>query len=406
MRRTIQYLKGAALFMACAFFAVACGNTASPTKPDVAEKSKESGTTATRGNETATPDGTKPLSDIHEIVPGGECSDPGPAHAADIAAAAKALIPLKVGLTFSNSWKANEDDYEHECLTQVSRIDALGVWTSHSCPVGPKRELTHGTRHICWNDFFDSYLYLTGYGEKYPETFVGALQWNLSAASFTALKTNAPVRHRYLGLYDSDPRYFDTDIDGTLMSDGPGTFKIIINDKLAEVPTIEASYVKQDIIRVKVLNDVRFPLMLDYYIPTLKKFFITITKVSFPTDGDLAQHLAVDKHADVYGIYFDFAQDTLRPESEPVLREIADTMKAHPDWILIVNGHTDNIGGNEMNLDLSRRRAATVRKALMEQFMIDGARLSTNGYGASQPKDSNDTERGRAQNRRVELVRR
>jgi len=401
---------GIALLLVCALAAVACSNTPSPAKPVEVKKSAdpatpaETGDTAKPGNEVATPDGTKPLSTIHEIAPGGECTDPGPAHAADIEAASRARIPLKVGLTLSHIWKAAADDYEHECLSQVSQIDALGFRTSNSCPVGPKREPTHWTRRICWTDFFDSYLYLTGDAEKYPETFVGALQSNLSVASFTALKKNSPARHRYLGLYDPDPRFFDTDIDGTLVPDSASTFKIIINDKLVEVPTIEANYVKQDIIRVKVLDDPHFPLMLDYYIPSLRKFFITITKASFPTDHDLEQHLAVDKHADVYGIYFDFALDTLRPESEPVLREIADAMKAHPDWTLTINGHTDNIGGNESNLDLSRRRAATVRKALMDRFMIDGARLSTNGFGASQPKDTNDTDRGRAQNRRLELV--
>src|SRR5436305_1249619 len=114
--RTNPYLKCAALYMACAVFAVACRNTPSTAKTDVAEKSTESGSTAQRGNETKTPDGTRPLFEIHEIVPGGECSDPGPAHAADIAAASKAVIPLKVGLTLSHVWKSNADDYEHECL--------------------------------------------------------------------------------------------------------------------------------------------------------------------------------------------------------------------------------------------------------------------------------------------------
>lgn len=80
-------------------------------------------------------------------------------------------------------------------------------------------------------------------------------------------------------------------------------------------------------------------------------------------------------------------------------------MKAHPDWTLTINGHTDNIGGDASNLDLSRRRAATVRKALFDKWNIDGAKLSTGGFGASQPKESNETERGRARNRRVELIR-
>ena len=111
------------------------------------------------------------------------------------------------------------------------------------------------------------------------------------------------------------------------------------------------------------------------------------------------------KHTGFYGIYFNFASDELRSESEPVLREIADALKAHPDWTLIINGHTDNIGGDASNLDLSRRRATAVRKALVDRYKIEESKLTTNGFGASQPKDSNDSDRGRALNRRVELAR-
>jgi len=175
-----------------------------------------------------------------------------------------------------------------------------------------------------------------------------------------------------------------------------------------EVPTIEANYVNHktnDIIRVKVLDEARFPLMIDYYSPSLHSFFITYTKVSFPTASEVEKHLATDKHTDVYGIYFNFASDELRSESEPVLHEISDVLKAHPDWTLIINGHTDNIGGDALNLDLSRRRATAVRKALVDRYKIEESRLTTNGFGASQPKESNDSDRGRALNRRVELVR-
>jgi outer membrane protein OmpA-like peptidoglycan-associated protein len=108
---------------------------------------------------------------------------------------------------------------------------------------------------------------------------------------------------------------------------------------------------------------------------------------------------------DVYGIYFDFASDKLRPESAPVLAEIAATLKNNPTWKLHVNGHTDNIGGDAYNLDLSNRRAAAVKQALVTQYQIDPARLDPQGFGATQPKESNDTLAGRARNRRVELIR-
>jgi outer membrane protein OmpA-like peptidoglycan-associated protein len=107
--------------------------------------------------------------------------------------------------------------------------------------------------------------------------------------------------------------------------------------------------------------------------------------------------------ADDLLIYFDFDRDTLRPESGPVLKEIADDLANHPDWQLSIGGHTDNIGPEGYNLDLSRRRAAAVKRALVDEYHIDSERLTTEGFGASRPKESNETRKGRAHNRRVQL---
>jgi outer membrane protein OmpA-like peptidoglycan-associated protein len=80
-------------------------------------------------------------------------------------------------------------------------------------------------------------------------------------------------------------------------------------------------------------------------------------------------------------------------------------MKKNPAWKLKVEGHTDNIGGDAQNLDLSKRRAASVKQALVSRYGIDAKRLATSGYGAGRPKDTNETLQGRALNRRVELTR-
>ena len=75
------------------------------------------------------------------------------------------------------------------------------------------------------------------------------------------------------------------------------------------------------------------------------------------------------------------------------------------DWKLRIAGHTDGIGGDEQNLDLSKRRAAAVQDALVKRYGIAALRLSAAGFGKSQPKDTNQTLDGRAHNRRVELMR-
>ncbi len=120
----------------------------------------------------------------------------------------------------------------------------------------------------------------------------------------------------------------------------------------------------------------------------------------------IERELAESGRADVYSIYFTFNSDVIRPESDPTLKEIADVLKRHPDWALGVNGHTDGIGADDYNLDLSKRRAAAVRTALVTRYGVPAARLSTAGFGKSQPKDTNATLEGRAKNRRVELVKR
>jgi outer membrane protein OmpA-like peptidoglycan-associated protein len=115
--------------------------------------------------------------------------------------------------------------------------------------------------------------------------------------------------------------------------------------------------------------------------------------------------LTTTGHAEVDGIYFDFAKATIRAESAPVLQAIADLMVKYPSWKLRVEGHTDSAGGVAANHDLSIRRAMAVRQALVYRHFVEPERLTPAGVGASRPKDTNRTPEGRARNRRVELVR-
>lgn len=125
------------------------------------------------------------------------------------------------------------------------------------------------------------------------------------------------------------------------------------------------------------------------------------------TSGEqgLEESLASGEKVNVYTIFFSFNSDALRDESEPTLKEIANVLRRHEDWKLRIAGHTDGIGNEQANLDLSRRRAESVKAALVSQYGIDAARLSTTGFGKSQPIETNDTIEGRARNRRVELSR-
>lgn len=105
----------------------------------------------------------------------------------------------------------------------------------------------------------------------------------------------------------------------------------------------------------------------------------------------------------IHGINFDTAKATIRPESEPVLKEVLVLMQNNADWKLRVEGHTDDVGDAAANQTLSEARAAAVVKWLTAKGMAP-ARLSSVGRGESQPAVANDSDEARAQNRRVELV--
>jgi outer membrane protein OmpA-like peptidoglycan-associated protein len=105
----------------------------------------------------------------------------------------------------------------------------------------------------------------------------------------------------------------------------------------------------------------------------------------------------------LYGNNFDFNSDKIRDESRPTLDKVVAILKSHSDWRISIEGHTDNIGGESFNQTLSEKRAAAVNNYLINAG-IDAARLSANGLGLSRPVAANDTEAGRAQNRRVELM--
>lgn len=102
-------------------------------------------------------------------------------------------------------------------------------------------------------------------------------------------------------------------------------------------------------------------------------------------------------------VHFDTAKATIRPDSEELLTNAAQVLKDDPQMFIFVDGHTDSVGGKTMNLALSKRRAAAVRRWLM-QHGIEGNRLVSRGYGMKNPVADNTTDEGRQANRRVELV--
>jgi outer membrane protein OmpA-like peptidoglycan-associated protein len=217
----------------------------------------------------------------------------------------------------------------------------------------------------------------------------------------------------------------------TLKRTGSGlsSFPVLLNNQRVSLPAVHAQCNTDDgLADFYFLDDLENPLALAWKLGSSDT--LQLVKISYPAQAtaspdagssaagagsgsgsagsggqQIEQELKKTGQAEVYGIYFDFASDKIKPESDPVLREIADALNHNPAWKLRVEGHTDNIGGDDYNLDLSQRRAEAVKLALVTRYHISADRLTPKGFGASRPKEPNDTLAGRARNRRVELVR-
>jgi OmpA-OmpF porin, OOP family len=119
---------------------------------------------------------------------------------------------------------------------------------------------------------------------------------------------------------------------------------------------------------------------------------------------DMRNKLLTEGKLISYGIYFDVNSDKIKPESAATIKEIAQVLKDNPTVKIKIIGHTDSDGNDASNLDLSKRRAASVKAELTKTYSIEAARIETDGAGESQPLATNDTALNKAKNRRVEFI--
>jgi len=140
--------------------------------------------------------------------------------------------------------------------------------------------------------------------------------------------------------------------------------------------------------------------------PTIQLDVIEVKpmEIGLVTAGTMLDDITRTGRVAIYGIYFDTDKADVKPESEPTLAEIAKLLQQNHEIELYVVGHTDNVGGLDYNMDLSKRRADAVVKELVSKYDVDINRLKAHGVGSLAPVSSNETEEGRAKNRRVELV--
>lgn len=103
------------------------------------------------------------------------------------------------------------------------------------------------------------------------------------------------------------------------------------------------------------------------------------------------------------GVFFETGSSKIKSKSLPVLNQLVQVMKNNPKAKLTIDGHTDNTGDHDLNVKLSKERAASVKAYLVSKG-ISADRMTSNGYGPDKPMDTNDTPAGRANNRRVEFT--
>jgi OOP family OmpA-OmpF porin len=171
-----------------------------------------------------------------------------------------------------------------------------------------------------------------------------------------------------------------------------GYFKMYANEKrLYNVP--ELQFRRDSVIRLALVGGA-----------DNEALFITSVRVAESETDVLYDALLKKGRWATQGIVFATGKADLQPESRPVLKEIASTMKKYGDLKILVEGHTDNVGAAASNLSLSDARAAAVKATLVSDFGVDAARITTKGFGDTKPSAPNANAAGRAQNRRVEIV--
>jgi outer membrane protein OmpA-like peptidoglycan-associated protein len=160
-------------------------------------------------------------------------------------------------------------------------------------------------------------------------------------------------------------------------------------EKLFDLPKVFKPGFQTNMLRFELWNS-GYPMITNFRIAA----GLPDTRNKLLTEGKLV----------TYGIYFDVNSDKVKPESYGTLKDIAAVLNEVPDVKVQIVGHTDADGDDAKNLDLSKRRAASVKAELAKNFGVNADRLVTDGMGETKPVAPNDTPVNKALNRRVEFV--
>ena len=352
------------------------------------------------------------------LIAGHHLSAQGPAKPAD--------IPVTAGLTFvlavhnPNAAPAGSriaaGDYEMVVAVEAASDDQIALKTQIEAEDERKQPLrVNIARRMPVSDLTNARMQILGFHTNDATTLPGTTSLGPSLAVLRDLRTTGTAQYSVRNF-----NHLSTS-SGTLerVGQAPVPFSVLVNGSRVELPAmrVRGRLTYNGNTRpweFLLLDHPRFPLTLRFAVGAVGEGFPftidsarEIVRIDFPTQTTqrtVESGLAKECRVEVPGLYFDFNRATINTQSKPALDSIAEMLRRN-QWSITIEGHTDNVGPDQYNHDLSGRRASAVKDALVKDYNIAPARLSSAGFGESRPRETNDTIAGRARNRRVELVR-
>lgn len=324
-------------------------------------------------------------------------------------------IPLVEGLVIVTAVAEERGDYE-----VVKRIslgeDRLQVAYSATLPILGEPTEVRGRRIVLTRDLKSARIYRVRWISGRTELARGTTALGVSAEVLQELRQDGRSECSLASIEEAGTLLGATglpspEFEGVLerVEKGPVPVPVLVDGERQWLPAMHAKGRFEGLTgdvdaEFWFLDNPDNPLTLRASIGTATLVVIRIDRPAATNASRIERALQEEERVDLPGVYFEFASAKLRPESDPAIAEVADLLKRHPDWKLRLEGHTDSVGGASPNLELSRLRAEAVRAAIVARLGVAAERLEAAGLGLTRPRDTNDTPEGRAQNRRVEIV--
>ena len=334
----------------------------------------------------------------------------------------RARIPLVQGLTIVSALRFPEGDRENVVVVQDASSAGVSYrWHLRERRGGGEQQVAELNRFVRRADLVGAPRLNTVYFSGDESETPGYTAFTLSTAAYDEISAGRDVRYAYTMLDGPDGfaamgiarMIFNSRalFKGTLSraSAAPMPFPLLVNGVRVSVPVLALrgrfALREQHVdIDFWVLADRAHPLLLKIVTGSDVLQVVRVEVPGMSSGADVEAALAAKCEAELPGVYFAYNSAELEPASEQAIADARRLIDRHPSWNLVIEGHTDSIGGVSANQVLSLRRAESVRAALV-RLGVAATRLRAVGRGATRPRESNATLEGRASNRRVELTR-